>query len=175
MAEPPLTGEIAVENLAEVIAGVKKLQDGVWPKLRERLVDVANRAASFAVFIARQKGLYESGDLIDHIKAGWRSSYAYISDTARRSSPAYPSGFNYPAIYEYGGSETRGNQWGTGFKIRNRSTIGTRLIAQHGLGEGHIGPRAFLWPAAVQGADQLVPAVENALELLAADCGLSLA
>jgi len=171
----PITGEIAVEGLAAVMAGLDQFQSGIKTKLRERLVDVAKQAASFAVYIAREKGLYDSGELIDRIQAGWRSSYAYITDTAQRSSPAYPGGFNYPAIYEYGGSVTRGNQWSSGVRIRNRSTIGTRLIAQHGIGEGHVGPRAFLWPAAVQGESRLVPAVQHALELLAADCGLELA
>jgi hypothetical protein len=173
--DAPITGEIAVENLGAVMAGLKQFQGGIRTKLRERLTDVAEQAASYAVWIAREKGLHESGELIDQIKAGWRTSYAYITDTARRSSPAYPGGFNYPAIYEYGGSTTRGSQWSTGSKIRNRSAIGTRLIAQHGIGEGHVGPRAFLYPAAVEGEARLVPAVQHALELLAADCGLQLA
>jgi hypothetical protein len=171
--ETPITGTIAVEGLTDVLAGLKQFQGGLRSKLRENLISVANRAATFAVFIARSKGLYESGELIDGIKAGFRSSYAYITDKTRRVSPAYPEGFNYPAIYEYGGSQTRGNHAGSGFKIRNRSTTGTRLIAQFGLGEGNVGPRAFLWPAAVQGESQLVPAVQLAIEQLARDSGLS--
>lgn len=170
MADAPLTGEIAVEGLADVMAGLRQFQDGVRIKLRGRLLDVARQAAEYAVYIAQQKGLHESGELIESIKAGWRSSYAYITDTARRVSPAYPAGFNYPAVYEYGGSETR-----AGYQVRNRSITGTRLIAQHGFGQGRVGPRAFLWPAALEGQERLVPAVEQALELLARDCGLELA
>lgn len=172
MADAPLTGEIAIEGLANVLTGLETYQAEVKTRLRERLRAAADQAASFAIFIARTKGLYHSGELIDHIKSGWRSNYAFITDTARRVSPAYPAGFNYPAVYEYGGSTTRANQWGKGFRIRNRSTTGTRLIAQHGLGEGHTGPRAFLFPAAVQGQPQLLVSVEQALAQLAVDCGL---
>jgi len=173
MADVPLTGEIAVEGLAEVIAGVRQFEEGVWPTVRSRLVAVADKAASFAVFIARSKGLYSTGELIEKIKSGFRSNYAFITDTARRISPAYPAGFNYPAIYEYAGSETRANQSGQGFRIRNRSTTGTRLIAQYGLGEGRVGPRAFLWPAAVEGQPELLRSVDEALVQLAADCGFA--
>lgn len=172
MADEPYMGAIAVEGLAEVLAGLKQYQGEIRAKLRERLLAVATQAAGYAVFIAHQKGLYESGELISQIKAGFRGSYAYITDTARRVSAAYPEGFNYPRLYEYAGSSTRGNQWGGGFRIRNRSTLGVRVISQYGLGEGNVGPRAFLWPAALQGEAQLVPALERALDLLARDCGL---
>jgi hypothetical protein len=175
MADAPLTGEIAIQGLAEVMAGLGKYQSEIRTRLRDRLIAAANQDASFAVFIAREKGLYSSGELIDRIKAGWRSNYAFITDTARRISPAYPAGFNYPAVYEYAGSTTRANQWGKGFQIRNRSITGVRLIAQYGLGEGRVGPRAFLWPAAVEGEPQLLLSVEQALAQLAADCGLAAA
>lgn len=172
--QAPLTGEIAIQGLTEVLAGLKTVETGLYTRLRGRLLAVAEQAASYAVFIARQKGLYETGDLIDKIKAGFRSSYAFIADTAVRVSPAYPQGFNYPKIYEYGGSETRGNQWGRGFKIRNRSTTGTRLIANYGLGEGFVGPRAFLWPAAVEGEPELYHSTELLIADLAREGGLEL-
>jgi hypothetical protein len=174
MAEAaPVTGELAVRGLAETLAGLKQMESGLYARMRSRLVAAADQAASYAVFIAQQKGLYQSGELIERIKSGFRNYYAYITDTASRVSPAYPQGFNYPRVYEYGGSETRGNQWGKGFKIRNRSTTGTRLIAQHGIGEGFVGPRAFLWPAATEGEPGLYHSLELMIDELASSAGLT--
>lgn len=166
-----LTGTIAVEGIAGVLGAFRKIDRGLAAELRGALRGVAELAAQFAVFIAQQKGLRSSGDLIDSIKAGARSSYAYITATATRTSPAFPQGFNYPAIYEYGGSQTR-NVRGKEYAIRNRSKIGVGLIAKYGIGTGSRGARAFLYPAAQQGQEPLVHSIEDLLDRLTSEAGL---
>lgn len=162
---------IAVEGLSGLIGALRSLGAEVWPAARRELVIGAEQAASYAIFIAHQKGLYDSGELIDKIKAGWRGFYAYITDVATRVSKSFPAGFNYPAIYEYGGSQTR-RAHGADWMIRNRSSIGVSLIAKYGLGVGHTGPRAFLWPAAIAGEEELYHSFELLFDRLARDAGL---
>lgn len=97
-----LTGTVAVEGVGDLLRAFGSIDKGLRRELRLELLDVANIAAGKARAIAEQKGLHATGALIDRIHAGARASYAYITDTARRASPAYPQGFNYPAVYEYG-------------------------------------------------------------------------
>lgn len=169
MADKPI---IQVEGLAELVRSLNQLGEDTRVEVRGELLGAARKAAAFAVFIAKEKGLYRSGDLIGGIKAGWRSSYAYITDTTTRESPAYPQGFNYPAIYEYAGSAFR-RAHGHNYRIRNRSKVGVALIANFGIGEGHTGPRAYLYPAAVAGEDQLASSFEVIFDRIATRLGLA--
>jgi hypothetical protein len=171
MAEAPLTGTVAVEGIAAVLQALGSIDKGLRTQLRGELRQVADHCAQFAIYIAEQNGLHESGDLIASIKGGARSSYAYITATARRVSKSYPQGFNYPAVYEYGGSTTR-RAHGADWMIRNRTATGVRLVAKYGRGTGHLGARAFLEPAAQQGEPLLEKDTEALLDRLIADAGL---
>lgn len=171
MADEALTGTVAVEGIAAVLKAFGRINTGLRGELRGALRSVADKAAAFAVYIAEEKGLHASGDLIGSIHGGARASYAYITATARRVSPAYPAGFNYPAIYEYGGSTMR-RAHGASYMIRNRSVVGTRLIANYGVGAGGLGPRAFLEPAAVQGEPVLEQETLTLLDQLISESGL---
>lgn len=171
MTQAPLTGTVEVEGLSAVLSAFGHIDKSLSRELRGELRHVADKAAQMAEFIANEKGLQETGKLLASIHAGTRASYAYITATAKRVSPAYPAGFNYPALYEYGGSETR-RAHGADFKIRNRSLAGVRLIANHGIGTGHLGARAFLEPAAQQGEPYLEEQVGNLLDRLISEAGL---
>lgn len=178
-AEAGLTGTVAIDGLATVLSALSHIEKSLARELRAELARVAEQDARYAVYIAHEKGLYDpahepdGGGLISSIHAGARSSYAYITATARRVSKSYPAGFNYPAVYEYAGSATRKVR-GIEYKIRNRSKLGIQAIANYGVTAGHIGPRAFLEPAAIQGEPLLEQAIEDMFTRLTSEAGLGM-
>jgi hypothetical protein len=146
---------ISVEGLRETARAFDRFSSTLGKDLAAELLIIAEHVGEVAVFIAHSKGLDDpehapdGGGLIQSIHAKATRRGAYIVSSARRRSPGFPSGFNYPAMYEYGGSEVR-RAHGADWKIRSRSTAGIRLIANYGVGSGHLGPRAFLEPAVEQ-------------------------
>lgn len=164
-----LTG-IQVEGLQRTLRAFGRIQKGLRQELRKELIQIAGVVAAKARDIAEQKGLHDSGSLIERIHPGMRASYAYITDTAKRKSAKYPAGFNYPAIYEYGGSQTRKNMAGE-FNVVNRSRQGAALALLGAGSQRHVGPRAFLEPALAEREEWVVKAIDAMLGRMTSQAG----
>jgi hypothetical protein len=89
------TFEIKTEGVGQLLRALNKVDKDLRTKIRIALVGVAGLVAVEAKQIAEQKGLRQSGDLISHIRPGFRSGYAYVADTARHG------GYNYPGRIEF--------------------------------------------------------------------------
>lgn len=126
---------IYVQGLAELNRVFKKVTPDIYKDMRKEMLIAANLVASKAKDIAEAKGLRESGDLIEKIKPGATMRSATVADKALKKSPKYPSGFNYPAVYEYGGR-----------------------------GTGKTGPRAFLTPAIEESDEEIAALLERMVE-----------
>lgn len=87
---------VRVEGLRELQRSLQKIRSDLKPEITKELKDigqvVADRAQSFAI----GQGLYDSGNLADHIKSRAALASVAIVDTANRD------GYPYPRIYEYG-------------------------------------------------------------------------
>jgi hypothetical protein len=93
---------IQVEGWRELARTFGRLSAELRAELRAEMLEVAGMVADAAKQIAEQKGLRESGRLIDGIRPGTRNTTAVIRDRAKRISRKYPAGYPYPARYEYG-------------------------------------------------------------------------
>lgn len=89
------TFEIKTEGIGQLLRALNKVDKDLRTKIRVALVAAAGLVAVEAQQIAEQKGLRKSGDLISHIRPGFRSGYAYVADTARHG------GYNYPGRIEF--------------------------------------------------------------------------
>src|SRR6266542_4236882 len=87
--------EIKTEGIGQLLRALNKVDKDLRSTVRAGLVAVAGMVSVEARQIAEQKGLRQSGDLIAGIRPGFRSSYAYVADTARHR------GYNYPARIEF--------------------------------------------------------------------------
>jgi len=129
---------VQVQGLDALLAAFKQLGEGLPHELSAGLRTVARDVANDAKAIAKANGLHASGNLIDHITTSVRGTVAYIVDNARRVSPKYPSGYLYPAVYEFGHGGARAFLHPAAERDQDKIVAGLeplvdRLIAQAGF------------------------------------------
>lgn len=105
---------VRVEGLTELRLALNRVDKGLRKELNSELRSLAKLVAKEAQVVARERGLIGdprtdtlSGSLVKRIGVSVRGSTAWIVDKATRTSTKYPSGFPYPAVYEFGGGGTR--------------------------------------------------------------------
>lgn len=142
---------LLVSGLAALQRDLGRVSKDARSEVREGLKGVAGITVSEAKRVAAAKGLHDSGDLIRKIVPTVNQQGVFVVAKAKRR------GYPYPAIYEFGGRAVSLKRKGPGMtKVTNRSRQGATL-ARYGsaLGSaGEYGPRAFLWPAAMNKADE---------------------
>lgn len=163
---PNLTGSagsftLQVEGLAALQRDLNKVNKAAKREMREGLKEVGRIVQDDARLIAKAKGLHDTGELRRKISPAITQNAVYVRAKAMRG------GYNYPAVYEFGGRAAQLKRKGPGMTaIRNRSAIGARL-AKFGpaLGSfGEYGPRAFLMPAAERKSKEVEAAMERWLD-----------
>lgn len=98
---------VQVEGVRELIRAFGRIDRDVQKELTGALRKIARGVAATAKAIAEQKGLHATGTLIRKITISVSGGQAYVRDTASRTSRKWPSGFPYPAVYEFGHNKER--------------------------------------------------------------------
>lgn len=157
------TFTLQVQGLAALQRDLGKVNKSAKSEVREGLKEVGRIVQDDARLIAKAKGLHDTGQLIRKITPAVTQNAVFVRAKAMRD------GYNYPAVYEFGGRAAQMKRKGPGMTaIRHRSAIGARL-AKSGpaLGAfGEYGPRAFLMPAAERMSKEVERAMERWLDSL---------
>lgn len=143
----PFEGTLAVRGLSETTRSLNKIQRGLGKMVTQELKQIAVPVATKAQELARARGLVgKTGSLVRKIKPFATGSAVGIRETAARKASSGKRGgryagtpFNYPNVWEFGG---------------------------RGEGE-NVGPRAFMYPAAVWGRPQAEKMLGDAFDRLA--------
>jgi len=179
---------VHVEGLKELNKLLKAAGEGAEKDLRRELKTAGVLVQREAQALARANGLVRTGALVRGIKVGYSRTSVIVYETAsRRSTVGHRTytraskkqrvassiqrrgggivDFPYPIVYEFGGRQS-GNRFNQGGAIRNRSAIGARLAAMStgAHGQAHLGPRAFMYPALANKADQVVETVGHVVD-----------
>jgi hypothetical protein len=94
---------LEVEGLDGLRRALRKVDRDASRELTKDLKLVGQPVVVLARSIAEEKGLHETGALINRINISVRGGTIYVRDTAKRKSRKYPSGYPYPSVYEFGG------------------------------------------------------------------------
>jgi hypothetical protein len=155
---------LEVTNLKETRRALRNAGKDVRRDIRQQLKSVGEIVSTEAQAIASAEGLYRTGKLVRSIKPSASSMTVKIRATAKRKSRKYPTGFNYPRVYEFGGATHRSNGKGGLSPIRNRSKKGAAL-ARLGKGPTAVhGPRAFMKPALDKRREEVLTKFRGVLE-----------
>lgn len=92
----------AGEDIRDLLKALKNMDKTLRKEARKKLRDVGEIVAVEARAQAEEHGLRRSGRLIKQIRPRLGRMSIQVAATATRKSPAYPRGFNYPRLYEYG-------------------------------------------------------------------------
>jgi hypothetical protein len=130
-------------------AGLRGASKTMKREIEDEMKAIGTIVSDEAQSVAASKGLKRSGNLISMIRPMAGTMQVSVRASAKRKSPKYPQGYNYPKVYEYGGRLATMNGKGSNRAIRNvknRSTTAKRL----GLSAGSThftGSREFMHPA----------------------------
>jgi hypothetical protein len=95
-------GTLQVEGLAQLQRDLNRVNKTAKGEVRDGLKGVGKIVSDQAQLIAAAKGLNKTGQLIRRIVPTVRQQGVFVEAKAKRKSPKYPSGYPYPAVYEYG-------------------------------------------------------------------------
>jgi hypothetical protein len=90
-----------IEGLKETRSAIRRSSRLVKKEINTRLRAVGDILAVEAQGLARSRGLEKSGKLVRLIKPRARSMSVAVVANAKRVSPKYPKGYNYPKRLEY--------------------------------------------------------------------------
>jgi hypothetical protein len=168
------TDTIRVEGLADLLKTFGRIDKQLSKEIKRELREIGGIVLKDAKANALAEGFGKpgasgrgSGDLLRGLKLRQRRGDIAIVETAMRA------GFNYPKIYEFGGSDVRHGRGGTFTKITNRTATGARLAAG-GKAKGafgQFGSRAFMYPALEKNRAAVVEAFDDMLGRLASEAG----
>lgn len=97
-----MTGaSIHVEGLRELVRAFGRMNPALRLEMNRELRKLGKEVAQEAQLIAGEKGLRESGSLIGGIRTRLNVGTVSIVSTARKVSPKYPGGYDYPRRYEF--------------------------------------------------------------------------
>lgn len=92
----------AGEDFKDLLKALASMDKTARKEARRKLREVGEIVAVEARAQAEQQGLRKSGNLIRQIRPRVGRSSIQIVAAAKRKSAAYPRGFNYPLVHEYG-------------------------------------------------------------------------
>lgn len=95
-------GTLRVEGLAALQRDLNKVNKTAKSEVRDGLKDVGRIVADKAQFTALAKGLNQTGQLARKIVPTVRQQGVFVEAKAKKKSRKYPTGYPYPAVYEYG-------------------------------------------------------------------------
>lgn len=166
---------VKVEGLAQLIKAFSAMDKRLGLEIKKEL----RLIGGFVLQDAKANALAEgfgppgasgrgTGDLLRNLKLRQRRGDVAIAETAVHG------GFNYPRIYEFGGSTLRHTRADTLKWIwKNRSATGARLV-KRGPARGRYGQygsRAFLYPALEKNRQRVIDELDDMLGRLASEAG----
>jgi hypothetical protein len=94
---------VRVEGLRELLRSLDTMHDITPREVKDELVKIGKIVADRAEHYAIGERLVDSHQLIDSFKvsASAGTGTVAVRNTARRASKRYPSGYRYPARYEF--------------------------------------------------------------------------
>ena len=106
MTGPPIISihqrKKAGEDIRDLLKALKTMDKALRPAARKKLREVGEIVAAEARTQAESQGLRKSGRLIRQIRPRLGRMSIQVAATATKKSPAFPRGFSYPALHEYG-------------------------------------------------------------------------
>jgi hypothetical protein len=163
---------IIVEGLDQLIRDFNKIDPELRRGMQRELDKIGKIVADDAKADVTARGLVRSGDMRKGIRQRVRGGTVVIRSSATHR------GYNYPKVFEFGGRSGQVQKNGSVSAIRNRSTVGQRMIDMNpgmtSQGDfGEYGPQAILLPALVRNEEKVMLALEDMFDRLVSQNGFN--